>query len=270
VVRSAWSVGWFVVRRPSSVVGLSFRLHPSAFILFLLAACAPPPTLPPPPTPAAVRVLATDLTAPLLLDLAEAYAAAQTNVAVVPVLAAEGVPEALTAGEADLALTTQPPDGLYATPVAYAQVAVVVHAGNPVGALSAAQTQALFAGEVTDWAQVGGAEGPVQPVIAPDGETTRLVEPAILPGEPASPSALVAPTWDAMLALVGDEPGAIGYLPAAELTEAVRVLDQPVELRALVVAAALAEPTGPARDFLAWAQSDAGQTVIEARFEPLE
>lgn len=246
-----------VVRRLSSI-GL------------LLAACAPPPTLPPPPTPAAVRVLATDLTTPLLLDLAEAYAAAQNNVAVVPVLSAEAVSEALAAGEADLALTTQPPAGLYATPLAYAEVAVVVHAANPVGALSAAQTQALFAGEVTDWAQVGGAAGPVQPVIAPDGETTQLFEPALLPGTPASSSALVAPTWDAMQALVGGDPGAVGYLPTAELSSAVRVLDQPAALRALVVAVALAEPSGPARDFLAWAQSDAGQAVVEARYEPLE
>ena len=110
--------------------------------------------------PAAVRVLATDMTAPLLLDLAAAYAETQTSVAVVPVLNAEdSVADALTAGEADLALTTLPEDGLFATPLGYTRLAVVVHPDNAVAGLSAAQVQALLAGEITDWAQVGGAPG---------------------------------------------------------------------------------------------------------------
>jgi hypothetical protein len=85
-----------------------------------------------------------------------------------------------------------------------------------------------------------------------------------------SASALVAPTWDALRELVSTDPFALGYLPAAELSNTVRVLDQPAELRTLVVAVALAEPTGPARAFLAWAQSDAGQAVVAERYEPLE
>jgi hypothetical protein len=73
-----------------------------------------------------------------------------------------------------------------------------------------------------------------------------------------------------MRTLVGGDVYALGYLPEAELSSAVRVLDQPAELRALIVAAAEGEPTGPARDFLAWAQSAAGQAVVRERYEGLE
>jgi phosphate transport system substrate-binding protein len=241
-------------------------------VLFLLAACSPPPTIPPPPTPVAVRVLATDLTEPLLLDLAAAYARVSPSVAVVPGRAlAPGAGAALAAGEADLALTSMPATGFFATPLAYARLAVVVHPANAVNALSEAQVRALFAGDIGDWAQVGGAAGPVQVVApAPGGEAEALFTQQVLAGAAPTVSALVAPGWDAMRTLVGDDPNALGYLPAAELSGAVRVLDQPAELRALVVAVAITEPVGPARDFLAWAQSAAGQAVVAERYEPLE
>ena len=101
-------------------------------------------------------------------------------------------------------------------------------------------------------------------------EAARLFGQALLLGEPPSVSALVAPSWAAMRELVGGDVNAIGYLPRAELERTVRALEQPVALRALVVAVAASEPTGPARDFLAWAQSEAGQAVVGERFEVLE
>ena len=59
----------------------------------------------------------------------------------------------------------------------------------------------------------------------------------------------------------------MSYLPVAELSEAVRVAAEPETLRVLIVAAAVAEPEGPARDFLAWAQGEAGQAVVGERYE---
>jgi phosphate transport system substrate-binding protein len=193
-------------------------------------------------------------------------------VAVVPSRAlASGAGAALAAGEADLAFTTAPDTGFFATPLGYARLAIVVHPDNGVNALSPAQVRALFAGEIGDWAQVGGAAGPVQVVSpAPGGEAEALFAQQVLAGAVPTVSALVAPGWDAMRTLVGDDPSAVGYLPAAEVSDAVRVLDQPAALRALVVAVAVAEPVGPARDFLAWAQSEAGQAVVAERHAPLD
>jgi hypothetical protein len=129
----------------------------------------------------------------------------------------------------------------------------------------------LFAGEITDWAEVGAAAGPVQVVVPAAGsEAAGLLGEAVLPGAVPTNSALVAPGWDAMRALVGGDPLAVGILPRAELSGTVRALETPAELRALVVAEALIEPQGPARDFLAWAQSEAGQAAVGERHEPLQ
>src|SRR5687768_9136615 len=122
-------------------------------VVGMLTACGAEPTISPPPTPAALYVLATDMTEPLLLDLAEAYAAVNPNVAVVPVLVgAQGIEPALEAGEAGLALSVLADEGLFATPLGYARVVVVAHPDNDVGPLSGAQTRALFTGEIGDWA----------------------------------------------------------------------------------------------------------------------
>jgi len=81
----------------------------------------------------------------------------------------------------------------------------------------------------------------------------------------------VAPTWAAMRQLVGQNPSAIGYLIGPEMDGTVKALPlvdangAPVPLRLLVVAQAATDPTGPARDFLAWAQSPAGQAAVAPR-----
>jgi hypothetical protein len=140
-----------------------------------------------------------------------------------------------------------------------------------VGRLSTAQVRALLAGEITDWAQVGAAAGPVQVVVPPAGsEAARLLDQAVLQGTPPTTSALLAPGWEAMRALVGEDGLAVGVLPRAELTAALRAAEWAEEARVLIVAEALAEPTGPARAFLAWAQSAAGQAVVGERYEPVE
>ncbi len=53
----------------------------------------------------------------------------------------------------------------------------------------------------------------------------------------------------------------------------VTILDaagQPLTFTLLLVAAAAADPSGPTRDFLAWAQSPAGQAVVAQRHLALE
>jgi phosphate transport system substrate-binding protein len=45
--------------------------------------------------------------------------------------------------------------------VALDGLAVIVHPANPVSALTMEQVAAVFAGEVTDWSQVGGAPAPI-------------------------------------------------------------------------------------------------------------
>jgi hypothetical protein len=210
------------------------------------------------PTPTAVRVLVTDLTEPLGWELARGWAQAQNNAVAVPLLVPEAeVAAQLAAGPAELALVITPPDGLFVTPVGEVVLEVVVHPANSVGTLSSGQVLALFTGQAADWAGVGGSPGRVL-VVAPGATSAgaRLFAEQVLGGRETAPGARLAPTWAALRETVAGDAGAIGYLPSAWIDNTVRVLSGPEPARALVVAAAPAEPAGAARDFLVWAQSD--------------
>ncbi len=232
-----------------------------------LTACAPTPT----PTPITLRLAATDLAAPLLFDLVAAYAEANPRVDLIPTVVPLSTLEAdLAAGGADLGLLVSRDPAWFATPIGYVTFAVVVNPSNPVTGLSAAQVRAIYAGQISDWGQVGGEGGVIQPVGREEGaEAEKAFSSAMLPGArfTISNNTLVAPTWEAMREAVSQDINAIGYLPAPELDATVRPLSLDAEWRALVVAAAVNEPAGPARDFLAWAQSEAGQAVVGERYE---
>ncbi len=230
-----------------------------------LAACAPTPS----PTPIVLRVAATDLTSPLLFDLAAAYGEARPEVALLPAVAPLSTLNAdLVAGRADLGLVVTRDPGGFATPIGYLTFAVVVNPANPMTRLSAAQAQAIYAGRINDWGQVGGATGEIQVVGREEqSDAERAFSLSALSGASSTLSALVAPTWEAMREAVSQNPNAIGYLPAPELNGSVKRIEMDANWRALIVAVAPGEPIGPARDFLAWAQNEAGQAVVAKRFE---
>jgi phosphate transport system substrate-binding protein len=224
-------------------------------------ACTATPT----PAPKLISVAVTDVTAPMLADLSAAYAHVQpgltlstTTTAALPSLS-----------EGQIGLAASPDAGVFATPLGYVTFVVVVHPASPLAALSLEQARAIFTGQVTDWSQVGiGAGGAIQVFTrtpASDGGTAFGAE--ALRGAAVTPNAIVAPTWAAMREAVNADPLAMGYLPAPELDSTVKALQLDREPRVLIVALASAEPAGPARDFLAWAQSEEGQRVVRQKYE---
>jgi ABC-type phosphate transport system substrate-binding protein len=263
--------------RPRQLPVTNYQLLVFSLLLSLLPSCTSP-TLTPRPTPALVRVAVTDLTQPLLLDLAAAYATVNPDVVVAPSLAPEaGLAAQLAGGQADLSLTTSPDPKLFATPLGYVPFQFVVHPSNPLAALTLPQAQGLFSGRLTDWSQVGGAAGPVQIVDrGPGTGAERALSTTAFGPLTVTTSALVAPTWAAMRQLVGQNPAAVGYLVRPEIDATVKPLalldanGQPLPLRLLAVAQAPGDPAGATRAFLAWAQSPAGQAAVGKRNEKLE
>jgi phosphate transport system substrate-binding protein len=258
-MRSVWSPARPARRRLAHVLAV-----------MALAACAAPT---PEPTPVTFTIAATELAAPLAQDLADAYrAAAPGSLPIVTITPQTALAAELAAGRADLAFTAQPlgaEAGQFATPLGYAPLAVIIHRDNPLAVLSLAQVRALFAGQIADWAQVGGAAGPVQAVTREAGsDGAQAFQAAALGEAEVTLNALVAPTWAAMRTLVGESAGALGYLPRSELDNSVKALSLEAELWALIAATAPAEPAGAARAFLAWAQSEAGQAVVARRHQP--
>ena len=234
---------------------------------WLVSACRPQPALP--PTPVTLRVAATDLAGPLLVDLAQAYAVAQPKASVLastPPLSA--LPADLAAGRVDLALAATYSTDQFATPIGYATLMVVVNPANPLSRLSAAKLRDIFTGRASDWAQVGGPAGLIQVVCREDqSDGAAAFDRLALEGAVPTLNALVAPSWAAMRSAVSANPQAIGYLPAPELEAGVRPVNLEQPLRFLIAAVAPQAPQGAARDFVAWAQSAAGQEVVAKEYE---
>jgi DNA-binding transcriptional LysR family regulator len=228
-----------------------------------LTACAATPT--PAPAPSILYVAATDLTAPMLADLSAAYAEVQPGLTLSTTTTA-ALPS-LSGGR--IGLTANPNAEAFATPLGYVTLVVVVHPSNPLAALSLEQVQTIFTGQVTDWSQVGiGAGGAIQVFTrTPESDGGAAFGTEALRGAAVTPNAIVAPTWAAMREAVNTDPLGMGYLPAPELDPTVKALQLDREPRALIVALASAEPTGPGRDFLAWAQGEEGQRVVARRYE---
>jgi ABC-type phosphate transport system substrate-binding protein len=230
-----------------------------------------------------VRLLATDLTEPLAYDLALAYADVNPNVLVNPSLdTPDRLAAELRAGRAELALTITPDPALFGTPVGNLPLHIVTHPDSPIPSLTVAQAQDIFAGRLTQWSDVSAEQGDIYLAVRAAGSPAADFFLAQLWGDPppegaaVTPAARLAPTWGAMRELVGGNPGGLGYLIGPELASSVRPLPlltaegQPAEFSALIVALALADPSGPVRDFLAWVQSPAGQAVVATRHAPLE
>jgi phosphate transport system substrate-binding protein len=251
-----------------------FRHSLLALLLAVTAACATA-TVPPQPTPALLRVAVTDLTEPLILDLAAAYSQANPAVALAPTVAREaGLAGRLQSGQADLALTTAPNPQFFATPLGYIAIRLVAHPSNPLDKLTLPQAQGMFSGQLKDWAQAGGRQGQVQAVTCPtDGDAARALAQTPMGPLTVTVNALVAPTWDAMREIVAENPNAAGYIIAPKLDPSLKPLTitgpdgAPLSLRLLIAAEAASQPNGAARDFLAWAQTAAGQAAVARRHE---
>ena len=100
--------------------------------------------------------------------------------------------------------------------VARDAVAVIVHAGNPVAALTRADLAAVYGGRVTDWSALrGGAGGPIRPLTAPEDSALRTVFDGFL-GTSAGPSAGEPQYGTGMLEAVADDPAAVGYASFAQ------------------------------------------------------
>jgi len=101
-------------------------------------------------------------------------------------------------------------------------VAAVVHPDNPVTELSAEQMQAIFAGEITDWADLGGDAGEIHLFTRDEASGTRDVfwSKALAEGDIAVEANVVASNG-AMKTAVSGDPQAIGYMGIGGIDDSV-------------------------------------------------
>jgi len=162
--------------------------------------------------------------------------------------------------------------------------AVLVNPANAVGTLTFEQIQAIFRGQIRDWAAVGGAPGPIQ-VVAPNVQTAagRLMTNTLLQGGAVTSTAVVAVNEEDVFARVSGAAGAIGFASLAQGDTRAKALninrcnvlyaptsfqvkaeEYPFVQRIYMYAPPL---TGNryVGSFVSFAESDAGQQIVASR-----
>jgi len=188
-------------------------------------------------------------------------------------------------GTADIGMssrTLQPAEskGLIETVVARDGIAIIVHAGNPVRALSLGQLQGIYAGSIRNWNAVGGRDLPITVITREDGSGTRdAFEQFVMgPTHEITATALVTAYSGGLRKMVSQDPGAIGYVTFSQLNPQVHSLaidgispSEPAiasgryRLQRPFVFLTRGAPTGAALQFIAFVLSDTGQRVARAQ-----
>lgn len=108
---------------------------------------------------------------------------------------------------------------------AYDAVVLVVHPSNPVGGLTIAQARDLYAGNITNWKELGGADMPVV-VISRDTNsgTFETFAEIVMQGRKTTPQAETVGSNGAMRQRVQATPAAVGYVGIGYVNRAVKPL----------------------------------------------
>ena len=264
-----------------SLLPTSYFLFLASCFLFLLTACTPQPFTVT-REPVTLRLIAVDSCGPLAEELISAYEEAHPWVTVqVEVFNSLVAEQTLRAGGADLALlswlqeTADEEQGLlWSQPFARDGIAVIFHPATPFTEIGLVHLQEIFRGRVQEW---GGVV--LTAVSREEGSGTRAAfESVVMGGFAVGLTAVVMPSSEAVIEYVARTPGAIGYVSTlwirGSVADGVRVV--PVEgvlptrdaiadgsypLSRPLYLAAVAEPSGEAREFAQWVLGPEGQAI---------
>lgn len=217
--------------------------------------------------------------APLASEIARRFEAEHPNVRVDVQMggSSRGMADARSGlahiGMVSRALATDEAD-LVAHPIARDGVCLIVHADNPVPALTDDQVRAIYRGQARSWAAMGGADGHLTVVNKAEGRSTLEVfqHHFALKSTDIRPDVVIGDNEQGIRTVAGN-PGAIGYVSIGAAEQAVRA---GVPIRALPMSGeAIArtlnlvtadEPTGLTRRFIDYARSQQVHDLIRQQF----
>ena len=105
-------------------------------------------------------------------------------------------------------------------------LAVVVHRDNPVSGLDLRQLQAIYAGEVENWKELGGPDMVIVPFERESGSGSQDVWMYLVMGKSQiHPGFRRVDSNEAMARMVREEPGSIGYVGLGFVDSRIRVVE---------------------------------------------
>ena len=116
--------------------------------------------------------------------------------------------------------------GLVQTVVARDGIAVIVHADNPVQALTLTQLRNIYSGAVRNWREVGGVDAAITVITREEGSGTRDTFQQLVMGAGVAVAreALVTAYSGGLRKMVAEDPHAIGYVTFSQLNDHVHAV----------------------------------------------
>ena len=172
---------------------------------------------------------------------------------------------------------------LIAHTIARDGIAIAVHPDVPVSGVSTDEVRQVFAGEITNWSELGGPDENIIVVSREEGSGTRGAFEDMVMGESlVVDTALLQPSNGAVKTTVASTPFSMGFVSFGYLDESVKALA--VDGVEATVANAMSdaypvvrplnmitngEPTGLAKAFLDFIFSDEGQAIVAEDYIPV-
>lgn len=207
-------------------------MHRSLAFILLLAVAASPAA-------ADVVIKGSDTVLPLSQKAAEVYLQAHKDASITVIGGGSGVGIAsMIDGTCSIAQSSRPmktkekkqaeQSGIHPTEtvIALDALTVIVHPDNPVRALTLKQIGDIFAGEITNWKEVGGPDRNIVTYSRESSSGTyAFFRKHVLDGREYSQAALLAPATGAIVQSVSQTEGAIGYIGMAYMTSGIVALE---------------------------------------------
>ena len=191
--------------------------------------------------------------------------------------------EAVIRGTADIGLASralkdeEKDSGAVEHIVALDGVAVVVNPRNTVTDLTVEQIAQIFTGEITNWAQLGGADAPIALYGREAGSGTRGAFEEIVGIEDACSYVNEYSATGDMVGSIAGNPNAIGYVSLSAVNDTVKAVkvngvdcaeqtirsgSYAIQRPFVMITKAGAELSAPAKAFLDYALSDEASEII--------
>ena len=138
--------------------------------------------------------------------------------------------QAVSEGRCDIGLSSralkdaEKESGLKETVLAYDGIAIIVNPENPVSDLSIEQIAAIYTGEITNWAEVGGADADIVLIGREAGSGTRDGFESITGTTDKCAYRQELTSTGDVITTVSQNPDAIGYASLASVKDSVKAL----------------------------------------------
>jgi len=162
---------------------------------------------------------------------------------------------------------------LWVVEIARDGLAMILHPANPLSDLSRQQIRSIYAGEITNWSELGGADAKIHVIAREESSGTRSAfEELVMHEHRITPRAIVQSSNGAVRQVVSGDPNSIGFISLGLVDETVKavklngvaatmdnVLTGDYALYRPFLFISIEEPTGYAAQFLEFVLSPEGQ-----------